>query len=68
MSFKQHNTVNNTNSPKMSIVSELFRHTFIDKDKQISSLAGSIVYDIFGNPEDSQVNLTYLNLFFIQSE
>ncbi|KAL1247505.1 hypothetical protein QQF64_022881 [Cirrhinus molitorella] len=36
----------------MLIVFE-FRHTFIDKDKQISSLAGGIVYDIFGNPEDS---------------
>ncbi|XDV52965.1 hypothetical protein PO909_021596 [Leuciscus waleckii] len=33
---------------------ELCWHTFIDKDKQIFSLAGSIVYDIFGNSEDSQ--------------
>ncbi|XP_050956298.1 dynein regulatory complex subunit 6 [Labeo rohita] len=32
---------------------EICWHTFIDKDKQISSLAGGIVYDIFGNPEDS---------------
>ncbi|XP_018937712.2 dynein regulatory complex subunit 6 [Cyprinus carpio] len=32
---------------------EISWHTFIDKDKQISSLAGGIVYDIFGNPEDS---------------
>ncbi|XP_052454438.1 LOW QUALITY PROTEIN: dynein regulatory complex subunit 6 [Carassius gibelio] len=32
---------------------EICWHTFIDKDKQISSLARGIVYDIFGNPEDS---------------
>lgn len=33
------------------------RHTFIDKDKQISSLAGGLVYDIFGNAEDSLVKV-----------
>ncbi|XP_016378661.1 F-box/LRR-repeat protein 13 [Sinocyclocheilus rhinocerous] len=32
---------------------EICWHTFIDEDKQISSLAGGIVYDMFGNPEDS---------------
>nr|XP_055049052.1 dynein regulatory complex subunit 6 [Misgurnus anguillicaudatus] len=32
---------------------EIYWDEFIDKDKQISSLAGGLVYDLFGNPEDS---------------
>nr|XP_009296243.1 F-box/LRR-repeat protein 13 isoform X2 [Danio rerio] len=38
---------------------EIVWHTFIDKDKQISSLAGGIVNYIFGYPEDS-LNLSHL--------
>ncbi|XP_051979119.1 dynein regulatory complex subunit 6 [Xyrauchen texanus] len=31
---------------------EIYWHTFIDKDKQVSSLAGGLVCDIFGHQED----------------